>query len=229
MRLMKLKYLICNHKNKLTYNEVKEYVNHLKIVDTSKVNFIICPSNVYIYNFVDYTLGAQDVSAFEDTITGEITAKQLKSLRVKYVIIGHSERREFLNESYEILINKIKNANQNNLKVIYCIYEEVKDLDSTKQKVKEELEKIKPYLNNDAIIAYEPTWAIGKDINLDYVYINEMIDYIKNIINNDLIYGGNVNDKNIFEFLKNDKINGFLISNSSLNINTLRKILYEMS
>ena len=116
-------YLICNLKNKLTYNEVKEYIKKLKEVDTSKVDFIICPSIPYIYNFIDYTLASQDITAYEnETITGEITGKQLSSLLVKYVMIGHVERRKYLNENIDILINKIKNANENNLKVIYCFH-----------------------------------------------------------------------------------------------------------
>ena len=227
--MMKLKYLICNHKNKLTYNEVKQYVNELDKIDITKVKFIICPSIVYIYNFVKYKLAAQDISAYEEVVTGDITAKQLKSLMIDYVIIGHSERRKYLNENQDILINKINNANKYDIKVIYCINSNEKNLDSVKQIIKNDLEVMKRYLKSDAIIAYEPEWAIGKEIELDYNYISEVINYIKCFVNNNVLYGGNVNDKNIEELSKIDKIDGFLISNSSLNVTCLQKIISKMT
>ena len=99
--MMKLKYLICNHKNKLTYNELKKYTNGLKNIDTSKVKFVVCPSLPYIYNFIDYELCSQDISQYEEVITGETTGKQLKELLIKYVLIGHAERRKYLKELIE--------------------------------------------------------------------------------------------------------------------------------
>ena len=227
--MMKLKYLICNHKNKLTYNEVKRCVSDLKNIDTSKVEFIVCPSLPYIYNFIDYKLGAQDVSGFDETLTGEITARQLKSLMVKCVIIGHTERRDLLNENNDILIKKIKMANEYDLKVIYCVTENEMFLDDAKEVIKQDLEIMKEYLKEDAIIAYEPKWAIGKDVNLDTDYICKVVESIKESVNNEVIYGGHVTDKNIEELLKIDGINGFLISNSSLDFNVLQNIISKMT
>ena len=227
--MMKLKYLICNHKNKLTYNEVKRCVNELASIDTSKVNFIVCPSLPYVYNFIDYKIGAQDVSGFEETLTGEITAKQLKSLMVEYVIIGHAERRYLLNENNEAFISKIKMANKYNLKVIYCVTENEMFLDEAKEIIKQDLQVMKEYLKNNAIIAYEPKWAIGSDIELDIDYISEVIKLIKDTVNNEVIYGGHVTDKNVDNLLKIEEINGFLISNSSLDSNILQNIISKMS
>lgn len=227
--MMKLKYLICNHKNKLTYNEVKRCVNELKKINISKVNFVVCPSLPYIYNFVEYKLGAQDVSGFDETLTGEITARQLKSLMVDYVIIGHTERKCLLNENNEILINKIKMANKYNIKVIYCVTENEMFLEDAKEVIKQDLELMKKYLKDDAIIAYEPKWAIGSDIELDIDYISEVIKLIKDTVNNEVIYGGHVTDKNVDNLLKIEEINGFLISNSSLDSNILQNIISKMS
>ena len=181
--MMKLKYLICNHKNKLTYNELKKYTNGLKNIDTSKVKFVVCPSLPYIYNFIDYELCSQDISQYEEVITGETTGKQLKELLIKYVLIGHAERRKYLKENNEVLIRKIKMANKNDIKVIYCVTEEESDLDSAKRKIKEYIDSVNLYLKDDAIIAYEPIWAIGNDLELDYNYINEIISYIKELTN----------------------------------------------
>lgn len=227
--MMKLKYLICNHKNKLTYNELKKYTNRLKNIDTSKVKFIVCPSLPYIYNFIDYELCSQDISQYEEVITGETTGKQLKELLIKYVLIGHAERRKYLKENNEVLIRKIKMANKNDIKVIYCVTEEESDLDSAKRKIKEYVDSVNLYLKEDAIIAYEPIWAIGNDLELDYNYINEIISYIKELTNKEVIYGGSVNEKNIDNFINNPQIEGFLISNSGLDLDKLSQIINKMS
>lgn len=227
--MMKLKYLICNHKNKLTYNELKKYTNGLKNIDTSKVKFVVCPSLPYIYNFIDYELCSQDISQYEEVITGETTGKQLKELLIKYVLIGHAERRKYLKENNEVLIRKIKMANKNDIKVIYCVTEEESDLDSAKRKIKEYIDSVNLYLKDDAIIAYEPIWAIGNDLELDYKYINEIISYIKELTNKEVIYGGSVNEKNIDNFINNPQIEGFLISNSGLDLDKLSQIINKMS
>lgn len=227
--MMKLKYLICNHKNKLTYNELKKYTNGLKNIDTSKVKFVVCPSLPYIYNFIDYELCSQDISQYEEVITGETTGKQLKELLIKYVLIGHAERRKYLKENNEVLIRKIKMANKNDIKVIYCVTEEESDLDSAKRKIKEYIDSVNLYLKDDAIIAYEPIWAIGNDLELDYNYINEIISYIKELTNKEVIYGGSVNEKNIDNFINNPQIEGFLISNSGLDLDKLSRIINKMS
>ena len=221
-------YLICNLKNKLSYNEVKEYCSNLKELDISKLNFIICPSYPYIYNFIDYTLGSQDITAYEDsTITGEITGRQLKSLKVEYVMIGHVERRKYLKEDIEVFKKKIENANKNNIKVIYCFTDYGDTIEDTKKIIKDEYNSIKDVLKDNSIIAYEPEWAIGSNEELDYNHITEIIDYIKEITNKDVVYGGSVNEENIKYFLTSENICGFLISNSALNIKSLQKIIME--
>lgn len=227
--MMKLKYLICNHKNKLTYNEVKRCVSDLKNIDTSKVDFIVCPSLPYIYNFIEYKLGAQDVSAYEESLTGEVSARQLNSLKINNVIIGHTERKYLLKENNEIFINKIKMANKYNIRVIYCVTENEMFLDDAKEVIKQDLQIMKEYLRDNAIIAYEPKWAIGSDIELDITYINEVIKCIKDNVDNDVIYGGHVTDDNIEKLLEIEEIRGFLISNSSLDSNILQNIISKMS
>ena len=227
--MMKLKYLICNHKNKLTYNEVKRCISDLKNIDTSKVDFIVCPSLPYIYNFIEYKLGAQDVSAYEESLTGEVSARQLNSLKINNVIIGHTERKYLLKENNEIFINKIKMANKYNIRVIYCVTENEMFLDDAKEVIKQDLQIMKEYLRNNAIIAYEPKWAIGSDIELDITYINEVIKCIKDNVDNDVIYGGHVTDDNIEKLLEIEEIRGFLISNSSLDSNILQNIISKMS
>ena len=223
-------YLICNLKNKLTYNEVKEYSDNLKNIDTKNLDLIICPSFPYIYNFIDYTLASQDITSYEEEIiTGEVTGKSLKSLTVKYVMIGHVERRKYLKEDIKLFKHKINNANKNDIKVIYCFTDYGSTIEDTKKLIKEEYESIKDLLKKDAIIAYEPEWAIGSVEDLDYNHINEIIDYIKEITNSDVVYGGSVSDDNIKYFLTNENVCGFLISNSALDIKKLQNIILKMT
>ena len=205
-------------------------MNQLNVtMEKNVVSFIVCPSLPYIYNFIDYELCSQDISQYEEVITGETTGKQLKELLIKYVLIGHAERRKYLKENNEVLIRKIKMANKNDIKVIYCVTEEESDLDSAKRKIKEYIDSVNLYLKDDAIIAYEPIWAIGNDLELDYNYINEIISYIKELTNKEVIYGGSVNEKNIDNFINNPQIEGFLISNSGLDLDKLSQIINKMS
>ena len=223
-------YLICNHKNKLTYKEVKEYTKKLKNIKVDNLNLIIAPSLPYIYNFIEYELASQDISVYDcDTITGDITGRQLRSLSVKYVIIGHPERRKKYYETIDILKRKIINANNNNIKVIYCFTDNGSSIEETKNSLESEYFSIKDVLKDDAIIAYEPFFAIGGSNKLDYEYTNEIINYLSKITNKNTIYGGGVDEINIEKLLKFENIDGFLISNSSLDITVLQKIIKKLT
>lgn len=222
---MKNKYIICNHKNNFTLNEIIRYKEELDKINTNNVNFIICPSFLYLNMFNNYKLGSQDISAYDRVITGEVSAKELKSLNVSYSLIGHVERKIFLKENYLFLNQKIKQANNNNIKVIYCLSELEKNIDNAKRVLKEDLDNIKNNLLEDAIIAYEPKWAIGNESNLDFEYIYEIINYISSLVSNDIVYGGSVTSNSITQLLKCHNINGFLLGNSSLNIDELNKII----
>ena len=124
-----MKYLVCNFKNKLLKEDIIKYNNRLGDIET-KVKLVLIPPVCYLSMFdkTSYELGVQDISSFMDkTITGEIEAFQVKSLGVTYVIIGHSERRNYKHEINIDFINKINNANEAGLKVIYCIGESLSD------------------------------------------------------------------------------------------------------
>jgi len=115
-----MKILACNLKNKLTKEEVIGFQNLLEELPIGSTKLIIFPSFVYLSFFTSqkYELGSQDISSFnETTLTGDITADQLSSLNVKYVIIGHSERRKLKNEINIDFINKINHAQEKDLKI----------------------------------------------------------------------------------------------------------------
>ena len=215
--------LIYNHKANLTKEEIIKYEKKLR-----KYNVIVLPSTCFLpfFNKGKYVLGSQDISEFEENNrTGEINGKSLKSLNVKYCLVGHSERRIHNKETNESLINKLNNCKKYDIIPLYCIGE--------KNNISELNEQIDLYLNNVNIkkthIIYEPVKNIGSnEINIKEIKnnINYITSYIKEKHNIDihLIYGGGVNLNNI-EQLKNIKeIDGLILSRDALDIKNLDKI-----
>ena len=234
-----MKYLVCNFKNKLLKDDILKYNKSLVDIET-KVKLVLCPPSIYLDMFdkSGYELGVQDISSFMDkTITGEIEATQVKSMGAKYVIVGHSERRIYRHEINIDFINKINNAVENGLNVIYCIGETLNEKENGR--TYEVLEKqISEVLNNveikNIMIAYEPVWAIGTGKVPEADEIKENIKFINNIIMEkyeeklDILYGGSVNDTNIGELCTIKGLNGFLVGGASLDPNKVKGMLIEM-
>ena len=234
-----MKYLICNFKNKLLKEEIIKYNNSLGDIET-KVKLVLCPPSIYLSLFdkTGYDLGVQDISSFMDkTITGEIEASQVKSLGATYVIVGHSERRMYKHEINIDFINKINNALENKLNVIYCIGETLSDKEngSTYEVLEKQISEV---LNNveikNIMIAYEPVWAIGtgnvpsvKEIKENIEFINDLL-YEKYEIKLDILYGGSVNDENIGELCSIKGLSGFLVGGASLDVDKVKGMILEM-
>lgn len=219
--------LIFNHKSNLTYNEIIKYEKKLR-----KYNVIVLPTTCYLSLFKKgkYILGSQDISEFEEkNRTGEINGEQLKSLNVEYVLIGHTERRQYNLETEKTIKNKLERAISSNIAPLYCIGE--------KNNIGEVNEQIDLYFNNVVkeknYIVYEPVNNIGKK-NIDIETIKRNIKYIKDYSketynkNIKLIYGGGVNLKNIKELSKINEIDGLILSKDALEINNIDK-LYKMA
>jgi len=187
-------------------------------------------------------LGAQDVFWEKfGAYTGCISPRQLKSLGVKYVIVGHSERRYYFKENDEIINKKIKAALKENLKVILCVGEDwsvrKKGLKAAKKFVEKQLFKdlkgIKSLAVNyqPLIIAYEPIWAIGSSVADEPKETQEMVKFIKDFlaINYQLtakvLYGGSVSSRNVFNFLSQKEIDGVLVGGASLKSKEIIKII----
>ena len=234
-----MKYLVCNFKNKLLKDDILKYNISLGEIET-KIKLVLCPPSIYLsyFNKSGYELGVQDISSFMDrTITGEIEASQVKSLGATYVIIGHSERRIYKHEINIDFINKINNALENNLKVIYCIGETLSDKENgnTFQVLEKQISEV---LNNveikDIMVAYEPVWAIGtgnvpsvKEIKENIEFINDVI-YEKYENKLDILYGGSVNDGNIGDLCSIKCLSGFLVGGASLDVNKVKGMILEM-
>ncbi len=213
--------LFINHKSNLSLNDIKIYEKKIR-----NLNIIIMPSLCYLSNFQKgkYILGSQDISKYDDNISGEVNGRQLKSLKVKYCLIGHSDNRILKKETKNTILKKIDNCYKNDILPIYCVGSEL-DLKNTL----DDIGDIIKYSNNKKIIiAYEPKANIGaKFINTDIIEDN--IKKIKNKYPDILLlYGGGINVDNLQKIISIKDLYGILISTEGLNYNNIKK-LYKIS
>ncbi|WP_418603028.1 triose-phosphate isomerase [Hwangdonia sp.] len=165
--------------------------------------------------------------------TGEISASMLKSVGVKTVILGHSERRAYFNETDETLAKKVDTALANNMRVIFCFGEELADRKSNNQEhvVENQIKNALFHLDADAfknvVLAYEPVWAIGTGETASPEQAQDMHAYIRktlaNKYGNDLansvsiLYGGSCKPNNAKEIFSKPDVDGGLIGGAALN------------
>ena len=131
---MENKIIVGNIKMNMRFGELANYLNQFKMIKNK--NVIICPSYIYIPYFLnyDFSVGSQNVCSDNDgSYTGEISARQLKSIGVDYTIVGHSERRIKLGESDTDINKKVKSSLNSKLKVILCIGETLEELNLLKR------------------------------------------------------------------------------------------------
>lgn len=226
--------VVLNNKSNLDKKEFMEYQNELKKIESSH-QLVICPSQIYL-NSIDlptFDLGSQNVSSYhQGAYTGEIYAHQLKSLDVKYCLVGHSERRKYQRETNKDINEKIKRLLEEEITPILCIGEtkEQKDSKRTKSVLLSELnECLSGINNNDIIIAYEPIWAIGTGITPTKDEVEDVFKEIKKVyLKNKLIYGGSLNQENIIEFKTSDLIDGYLLGGLSLKPQELKDFISKI-
>lgn len=232
------KYIVANHKMNMSTTEIGEYLK--KINEKMFVsNLIICPTSIYIPYFLNhnYDVGIQNIYYENDgPFTGEISPKQASSLGIKYAIIGHSDRRN-MGEDNLTINKKIKKTLENGMKSILCIgetFEEREMLKTDKILKHQILSGLRGVAKKDfknILIAYEPVWAVGTNKLPNKKEISACINFIKNICKTNLegipfiLYGGSVNEKNIKQLNEIDNLDGFLIGNSSCDVDKLTKII----
>ena len=216
----------------------------------------IAPPSVYIYEYsngiqnwggldeLDHdmcgmAIGAQDVDHLSGSRTGAISIEMLEECGcgVEFVIIGHSERREFFHEDNDLIRKKIQAVNKSKIgTTILCIGEtkEENKMGVTKDILKDQLSVIDGFkLGKKFTIAYEPVWSIGSGLTPEPKDINEIHKYIKDVVqsvsaNNhvpDVVYGGSVTDKNAESFFKEEFVDGALVGGASLNGTTFANIV----
>lgn len=164
--------------------------------------------------------------------TGEVSAEMLKSIGVQFVILGHSERREYFNESNAVLAEKIKICFENGLKPIFCCGEPLNIREAGSQnsfvetQLKESLFHFTAEQLNDFIIAYEPIWAIGTGKTATSEQAQEMHAHIRNVMATQfgkelaatlsILYGGSVKANNAKEIFGKPDVDGGLVGGASL-------------
>ena len=246
---MRKKVIAGNWKMNMLPNEAIEYINKLTpLIKDSKNEVILCvPYTDLFYALLtaqntNIKIGAQNMH-FEEkgAYTGEVSAKMLKSINVEYVIIGHSERRQYFNETDETVNKKLKAAFENGLKPIVCVgetleqREEGKAVEVITKQTELALEGLTKEQVKSTIIAYEPIWAIGTGKTATSEDANNAIKEIRNKIEQiygkevaeDVIiqYGGSVKSKNAKELFTMSDIDGGLVGGASLDPEEFSKIV----
>jgi len=197
-----------------------------------ELNAVICPPFCYLNSKVlptgaKFVLGAQN-SHWEEkgAYTGEISPKMLKSLGVRYVILGHSERRIHFQETDEMINKKIKAVLKHHLIPVLCIGEkEGEDAETVvSEQLQKDLDGIAQTEIKKIIIAYEPVWAIGTGNFCSAEKAEKMLNFIRRKTANRILYGGSVNSKISKEYLKIG-FDGLLVGGASLNIKEFKKIV----
>jgi len=206
----------------------------------TNVEIVVCPPFIYLSNFfygrgkTMIKLGAQDCFWEQGgAFTGEISAKMLKDLGCKYVIVGHSERRRYLKETDEMVNRKLKAALKENLRPILCVGNKNRKREKEFKGIRIQMEKalsgIKKSDLKNLIITYEPVWAIsttkGREIATPIeakegaIFIRKILAKLfdKNFAQKiRIIYGGSVDSGNIRGFIKEAKMGGVLVGAASL-------------
>lgn len=224
-----MKLVIGNQKTYLNRQEVVDFINKTKKSKCEDV--IICASYPYFDLYLEdskYMVGAQNVSVKGNgASTGEISAEQLSSLGVTYTIVGHSERRSDNNETSDMFVSKINNLLSFDIRPIFCIGENLEQREKNIEKdivgkqIMEVFDKLDSNSIEKIIVAYEPIWAIGTGKVPTNEEIEDIISYIKDLIQDKynarllVLYGGSVNAKNIDELNEVESVDGYLIGGAS--------------
>ena len=234
------KLVVANFKMSMDTSDVNNYLKDIATLDNK--NVAICPTSIYLPYFLKkkFEVGLQNVYK-EDlgAYTGEISPKQAYSIGVRYVILGHSERRQYFKETNEFVNEKIKACLKNNLKVILCIGEtkEERDLLKTKRILKKQIVSCLKDLKSiqNVVIAYEPIWSIGTNITPTNAEIEDAITFIKDVVwelfeaKIKVLYGGSVNENNIKSLNSINNVDGFLVGGASTNYSKFKKIIKEVT
>ncbi len=246
---MRIKVIAGNWKMNKDVFETADLINGLKkSLDKAKAEVIICPpftSLVVAQQLIKGTsikLGAQDVSIHDDgAYTGEISAKMLKSAGCEYVIVGHSERRQYFHESNELINQKAKKVLVSGLKAIICVGE---TLDEREKEITDKVisTQIKGVLAGfteadleRVIIAYEPVWAIGTGKTATAQQAENVHQLIRKLVGQMyswkvaerliIQYGGSVKPENAKDLLSQADIDGALVGGACLKVDSFSGIV----
>ncbi len=229
-----------NWKMNKSVSEAKELIKQIRDIDLNpEVEAVICTPAIDLQTAVELTkgtnvkVGAQNMY-FEESgaFTGEISPTMLTDLGVEYVVLGHSERREYFHEDDSLINKKVLSALAHNLVPILCVGETLEEREAGKEKDKvkgqivENLKDVKAEEFDKVVIAYEPIWAIGTGKTASSDDAEEMCAYIRELIADNfgkdaadkvrLQYGGSVKPNNVKELMAKPNVDGALVGGASL-------------
>ncbi len=243
---MRKPFIAANWKMNKTISETLEFIYNFipEVKDTSDVDIVLAPPFTSLtaaaekLEGTNVTLAAQDVFYEEKgAYTGEVSPLMLIDIGCKYVIVGHSERRQYFNETDGIVNKKIKAAKKAGLGIIFCMGESLKEREAGKtfdvlqREIEEGLNGIGP---EDIVVAYEPIWAIGTGKTATSEQAQEAHAYIRkrlNILygnkadNFCIIYGGSVTPENVDSLMACKDVDGALVGGASLKVDSLIRIV----
>lgn len=248
---MRKKIIAANWKMNKDVKETTEFISAFQ----KEMQGYDCPSEVVIcppftalhaaarnLQGSDFKLGAQNLH-FEDdgAFTGEVSARMLKSLGVVYVIVGHSERRQYFGETDEIVSKKVMKALTSDLKVILCVGETLSERDGgvtekvLDRQVRAALSGITAQNMATLVVAYEPIWAIGTGRNATPQQAEEAHAFIRSVVSSlfdrnvasalTIQYGGSVKPDNAAQLLSQPDVDGALVGGASLKPDSFAKIV----
>ena len=242
-----------NWKMNLDYEQgislFSEIVNMVKDEVRGEQEIVICSPSIHLVGIAklsasvsNVAVGAQNLYQAESgAFTGEVSASQVKSTGAKYVILGHSERRAYFNETDEILASKVDLALKHELKPIFCIGETKEERESgaffdvLKKQLNEGVFHLDTKAFSELVIAYEPVWAIGTGLTASPEQAQEVHAFIRQTIaekydqttadNCSILYGGSANPSNAESLFSQPDIDGGLIGGASLKSRDFLQII----
>ena len=248
---MRKKILAANWKMNLTHVEAESYIETFlhEVGEVNDVEIVIIPSFTSIPTLAQASgnapfirLGAQNLHWEKNgAFTGEISATMLRALFVKYVIIGHSERRALFGETDEMVQKKVHTALEAGLRPIMCVGETLAERESGSfqkvlhRQVEEGLKGVGPDHVSEGVIAYEPVWAIGPGRTATPAQAEEVHAFLRSLLAGlfdqaaaDRIriqYGGSVKPENAEELMREPNIDGALVGGASLDAHSFARIV----
>jgi triosephosphate isomerase len=246
---MRTKIVAGNWKMNNNKSETSDFIQSLKkLTLSSRVRVIIAPAFTHLAQAEEMTressleVVAQNMNAEKSgAFTGEISATMLQSIGIKSVILGHSERRAYYNESDLALKDKVAAALNNDMEIIFCFGEKLSDrkrdnhFDVVKSQLTSALFGLNTHSWSNLILAYEPVWAIGTGETATPEQAQEMHAYIRSIIAEKydqslangvpILYGGSVKPNNAPAIFSQPDVDGGLIGGAALKVDDFYAIV----
>ena len=231
------KYFVGNWKMNKTFSELETFIKNVPLSDCHQW---IAPQMIHLHALREMTktrspikVGSQNHCHVEvGAFTGETSFLELKELGIDFTIVGHSERRQYYNETNQTVAQKVKLSLKNNIPSILCVGETLEERENGKTlqiietQLREGLTEINSSEYKQLLIAYEPVWAIGTGKTASPDQAQEVHDFIRKTLENifgpmaqttPILYGGSVKPDNVSELMGKNDIDGALIGGASIS------------